>query len=429
MKIPFVNPTGAPMSSAKKRQLMTAATIFSIVVLGSYGMIAFTDHNSETATSVEPPKQIDKVDLSKPDQSLSGPAVWQATEGAKTDLNAQKIEELLKWKEQQEASKLEPLGSSNEMPNLQANLPPAPPTNGIKAGAGIPVDGGPNAAPSSLIKSIELSRASGRTLNVGNGTAQGSTLPNSKNVIEVDGIRPNYLVRSDGGNVDYLYGAGSGSNNSTGRFKAQKSYIPSGTFFRAKLLGGMDAPTGGESSAASPYPILMRVTNMAQLPNRFRENFKDCFITGTGYGDLSSERAIVRTEQLSCVGYDGRAIDISIKGYVAGEDGKAGIRGRLVSKQGAVLKNALLTGILGGVGQTFSTAASSVTSTASGVVSTIPDSKLLQAGVGAGVGSAMDKLAQYYIKLADKMFPVIEVDAGRIVDVVLLKGFQIDGSE
>ena len=142
MKIPFINPTGAPMSSAKKRQLMTAATIFSVVVLGSYAMIAFTD-NAETATSVEPPKQIDKVDLSKPDQSLSGPAVWQATEGAKTDLNAQKIEELLKWKEQQEASKTEPLGANNEMPNLQANLPPAPPTNGIKAGAGILVPGAP----------------------------------------------------------------------------------------------------------------------------------------------------------------------------------------------------------------------------------------------------------------------------------------------
>ena len=31
-----------------------------------------------------------------------------------------------------------------------------------------------------------------------------------------------------------------------------------------------------------------------------------------------------------------------VKGYVAGEDGKAGMRGRLVSKQGQILANALL---------------------------------------------------------------------------------------
>ena len=38
----------------------------------------------------------------------------------------------------------------------------------------------------------------------------------------------------------------------------------------------------------------------------------------------------------------------------------------------------------------------------------------------------MDRLAQYYISLAEKTFPVIEVDAGRTVDVVLTQGVVID---
>ncbi len=38
----------------------------------------------------------------------------------------------------------------------------------------------------------------------------------------------------------------------------------------------------------------------------------------------------------------------------------------------------------------------------------------------------MDRLAQYYIALAEKTFPVIEVDAGRTVDVVLTQGVAID---
>ena len=38
----------------------------------------------------------------------------------------------------------------------------------------------------------------------------------------------------------------------------------------------------------------------------------------------------------------------------------------------------------------------------------------------------MDRLAQYYISLAEKTFPVIEVDAGRSVDVVLTEGVALD---
>ena len=38
-------------------------------------------------------------------------------------------------------------------------------------------------------------------------------------------------------------------------------------------------------------------------------------------------------------------------------------------------------------------------------------------------------MAQYYIKLAEQTFPIIEIDAGREIDVVLTKGVRIDGSD
>ena len=49
-----------------------------------------------------------------------------------------------------------------------------------------------------------------------------------------------------------------------------------------------------------------------------------------------------------------------------------------------------------------------------------------RAGLGGGVGHALDRLAQYYIKLAEQTFPVVEIDAGRDVDVVITKGVRID---
>lgn len=143
---------------------------------------------------------------------------------------------------------------------------------------------------------------------------------------------------------------------------------------------------------------------------------------GAGYGDVSAERAYIRTESLSCIARDGTAIDVPIKGYVAGEDGKAGMRGRLVSKQGQILANALLAGIAGGIGSAFQQNATTLSVSPLGATSTIDPARQLESGLGSGVGKALDRLAQYYISLAEKVFPVVEIDAGRTVDVVLTQG-------
>jgi conjugal transfer pilus assembly protein TraB len=190
---------------------------------------------------------------------------------------------------------------------------------------------------------------------------------------------------------------------------------------RVALMGGLDAPTGGQAQN-NPWPILLRVQDNAFLPNRYRARVRECFMLGSGYGDISSERAYLRLESLSCVLNNGEVVDATIKGYVVGEDGKAGLRGRLVSKQGQVLANALMTGIIAGIGQGFQQSATSYSTSALGSVGTIESGKQIQAGIGTGVGKALDRLSQYYITLAEKMFPIIEVDAGRVVDVVLTKG-------
>lgn len=206
-----------------------------------------------------------------------------------------------------------------------------------------------------------------------------------------------------------------------------RRYIPSGAFTRAILLGGLDAPTGGQSQR-NPQPVLLRLVDNAVLPNHFRSRIKECFVIGAGYGDMSSERAYIRTESLSCVTRDGTAIDVPIKGYVAGEDGKAGMRGRLVSKQGQLLANALLAGVASGIGHTFQQGATTLSVSPLGATTAVDPGKQFQAGFGTGVGRALDRLAQYYISLAEKVFPVIEVDAGRTVDVVITQGISLQGS-
>lgn len=196
------------------------------------------------------------------------------------------------------------------------------------------------------------------------------------------------------------------------------------SFTPARLLNGLDAATGG-SAQQNPQPVLMAVTDMTQMPNRYREDFRECFITAAGYGDISSERAYLRLEKLSCIDDDGHAIEESIDGYVTGEDGKVGMRGHLVSKQGQVLAKALLAGIASGIGNAFTQSVSTQSISPLGATTTIPPGAAARAGVYSGVGKALNKLADFYIQQANKLYPVIEVDSGRIVDVIINKGVRL----
>jgi conjugal transfer pilus assembly protein TraB len=208
--------------------------------------------------------------------------------------------------------------------------------------------------------------------------------------------------------------------------KTVSTFLPV-SFTRGTLLGGLDAPTGGQSQS-NPQPVLIRLSDNSVLPNQFRGEYRDCFVIAAGYGDISSERAYLRTENLSCVRPDGATLEVKIQGSVYGEDGKVGMRGRLVTKQGQMLANALLAGVVSGIGQGVSTSSTTYSTSALGTIANSGgnNADAYRAGLGTGVGKALDRLAQYYIKLAENTFPVIEVDAGREIDVVITKGVRID---
>jgi conjugal transfer pilus assembly protein TraB len=196
--------------------------------------------------------------------------------------------------------------------------------------------------------------------------------------------------------------------------------IPAGTFTSAILLNGLDAPTGGLAKT-NPIPVLMLLLNNGTLPNRFHSRIKHCFVTGAGYGDLSAERAYIRLEKLSCVMRDGKLLDADVEGYIAGEDGKNGLRGIVISKQGQMIARALFAGLASGMGQSLSQSYSSVSTSPLGSVQTVNPSEVAQAGVASGVGKALDKIADFYIARANELYPVVEVDSNRRGDVILNK--------
>lgn len=205
--------------------------------------------------------------------------------------------------------------------------------------------------------------------------------------------------------------------------KRNKDLLSTGTIIEAVLMSGMDAPTMS-AAKTTPVPVVLKVTDLSILPNKWRFDIKGCFLTGEGYGDLPSERAYIRINNLSCVKNNGQHIDMPIKGNAVGEDGKSGLKGEVVTKAGALLARTLVAGFLQGVGDAFTKQNQVVLTGTTGVTTTTKDlspSDTLQMGAFGGLSKSAEKLSDFYLKMADQVTPVIEISAARVINVMLVE--------
>ncbi|MGC8170037.1 TrbI/VirB10 family protein, partial [Salmonella enterica] len=72
-----------------------------------------------------------------------------------------------------------------------------------------------------------------------------------------------------------------------------------------------------------------------------------CMVTAGAYGDISSERALIRTDRLSCH-KNGHVIDMPFKGHVSFK-GKNGIKGEPVMRNGKIIGWAFAAGAVDGI--------------------------------------------------------------------------------
>lgn len=212
-----------------------------------------------------------------------------------------------------------------------------------------------------------------------------------------------------------------GSNNDE---KNTKVYIPSGSMFTGVLLNGLDATT---SSAAqkNPMPVVLRVKREAVLPNYAAIDVRECFVLAAGYGQLATERAIMRAESMSCVRTDGQVFESKLNAYIVGSDGKVGLPGRLISKHGQLIAQSLMAGMLSGIGDAFTETeipSLNISPTEGILYESQNASTVLQNSLTSGVSSAANQVASFYLKMAEETFPVVEVPAGEVATIIMTTG-------
>jgi hypothetical protein len=210
-------------------------------------------------------------------------------------------------------------------------------------------------------------------------------------------------------------------------------YLPAGSIASAKLLSSVDAGVG-VTSQSEPRPVLLRVTSHAfssanpeDLNLKNKTDIRGCTLTGEASGDLSSERGYIRLIKMTCNADDQKVTEADIYGYVS-SFGKAGIRGRVIEKEGDLVAKSFMSGILANLGKSIEQRYQPGTSI-NGAIATVTrsTSDIAKSGMGSGFGSALDRLSDYYIKKMEQIEPVISIGQGLDVEVIFYKGSFIDG--
>lgn len=267
-------------------------------------------------------------------------------------------------------------------------------------------------------------------LPTGKGIVKSSSVPTQTN-----GPTANAQQQIPPQSVQLVGGIGHLSNG-IGKSKAAESkddkkkqrsvYLPP-SFMMAELINGGDISTS-EQGASNPEPFFLRIQTPSILPNDVKMNLKGCFVLAEGTGRLDKERAMLRTISLSCLSRKGESIiNEDIKGYVADSDSKAGLAGRVVSRNGAMLARTFVAGLLEGAGEALQTSSetttvSSLTGASTSIVNT---DELKKQAIGQGLSQSAETLKDFYLDLARQATPVIEVLSARKVTVFITQGVEL----
>lgn len=208
---------------------------------------------------------------------------------------------------------------------------------------------------------------------------------------------------------------------------------------KATLVAGADVPTLQKGNDLTRV-VWLSTSGPMLISNGHTENIRECIIQAAATGNFATGSADIRLSKISCSAIDeeGKYYKLvgSIKGWVYGENGKQGLKGRLVTKEGELIEKAIPLAILEGAikalenstkkGSTIYAYPGSGTSSTS-TMNNLQDS--FSEGATKTASTTLDKFSDYYLMILEQLNPTIELKAGREVSIWFEGGEQLKFEE
>lgn len=216
----------------------------------------------------------------------------------------------------------------------------------------------------------------------------------------------------------------SNKDKPAGKKEEDIQFIPNASFGRAYMLNGVYAPTGGQAQN-NPVPVFFELMDPLNLANGYRLDYRKCRVLGTAWGNLSAERAEVRLENMICI-IDGEPVDIPLRGTVM-DNGIPGLAGQIVDKTGRAIALGTFAGIAAGIGKAFGQTGVTTGVSPLGATQVVDPDKVVRFGIGDGVSHGMDRIVDTFLDAADKLFPVVEVQGGKVIEIAITASAKYKG--
>ena len=196
--------------------------------------------------------------------------------------------------------------------------------------------------------------------------------------------------------------------------------VPVGSYVKAKLMTGVEAPEG------KTYPVLLQLDFAYIIPNKKRVDLSGCFMIAKSQGNLSTERVEMQATKLSCVSKDGHMFEREVNGFIADDkDNSFAVLGSVNSKQDRVAAMAFLSSIVEGVGKAIQQAQTTQQTTPLGGAQSVVTGDSMAYMAGGGAASAASMVTQWYLRQAQNLLPTINVGSGQDVWIVMQDSVQL----
>ncbi len=200
-------------------------------------------------------------------------------------------------------------------------------------------------------------------------------------------------------------------------------YLPAGATLKGRIINSFPAPVGGERFPA----VLIELDGYARLPNNYRLDLSRCLVIAKGEGSYVLERAKLETYKLSCILKNGKVIEVSPKGMViSGEDGLEGVKGKFLNVNREQLLTYFGGTTLSGFFSALQQGQITKQTTPFGTTTDIKN-EFLYALYGS-LAQTWNEFAKFYLEQAKKIVPVVVVQAGVPVYIVLVDGVSLEVS-
>ena len=196
------------------------------------------------------------------------------------------------------------------------------------------------------------------------------------------------------------------------------SVIAPGDQVQVQLITGVNAPTDG-----TPYPVVFKLVGPIEGPDGSSLDLGEARLIAAAQGSEADSRALFRLTQLSIRHPNGRRAVVDVDGWIVGEDGIRGMKGKLIDKLGRLI---LATAIVSGVaafGERLDDRTQVTVQNGGGVTGVNRED--LDFAAASAVTDASNRLGGILLNRYESLIPVVEILSGREVAAIFSKPAEI----